>query len=139
MQEKTLVLIKPDAFKNHHVGDIVKLYEENGFEILAMKMLRMDEKLASKHYAEHVGRPYYEPLVEFMCSGPIVAIVLGGDDIIARVRKLHGATDPAKAEKGTIRSLYAENNRMNAVHASDSPESANREIHIFFNETEIFD
>ncbi len=135
--EKTLVLIKPDAFAAHHVGDIIKIYEEKGFRIAAMKMLKMDRRLASIHYAEHIGRPYYEDLSGFMTSGPIVAMVLMGDNVIHRVRELHGKTNPAEAAEGTIRKLYATSGRRNAVHASDSPESAEREIHIFFNETEI--
>lgn len=137
--EKTLVLIKPDAFSKHYSGDIIKRYEQEGFRIVAMKLLKMDERLASIHYEEHIGRPYYGDLVNFMTSGPLIAIVLEGEDVIKRVRKLHGKTNPAEAEEGTLRKLYAANGHRNAVHASDSPESANREIHIFFNETEIYD
>jgi nucleoside-diphosphate kinase len=137
--EKTLVLIKPDAFKKHHTGDIIRRYEEEGFQIVAMKLMKMDERLASIHYAEHIGRPYYEDLKSFMTSGPIVAMVLEGEDAIKRVRKLNGKTNPAEAEEGTIRRMYAESGSRNAVHASDSPESAAREIPIFFNQTEIFE
>ena len=137
--EKTLVLIKPDAFARHHAGDIIKRYESEGFRILAMKLLKMDERLASIHYAEHIGQYYYEDLVGFMTSAPLIAIVLEGEDVIARVRKLHGKTNPKEAEEGTIRKLYASSGSRNAVHASDSPENAQREIHIFFNETEILD
>ena len=137
--EKTLVLIKPDAFSKHYSGDIIKRYEAEGFRIVAMKLLKMDERLASIHYAEHIGRPYYKDLVAFMTSAPLIAMVLAGDDVIKEVRKLHGKTNPAEAEDGTIRKQFAENGRRNAVHASDSPESAEREIHIFFNETEILD
>lgn len=137
--EKTLVLIKPDAFSKHYSGDIIKRYEQEGLRIVAMKLLKMDERLASIHYAEHIGRSYYPDLVNFMTSGPLIAIVLEGEDAIKRVRKLHGKTNPAEAEEGTLRKLYAANGHRNAVHASDSPESANREIHIFFNETEIYD
>jgi nucleoside-diphosphate kinase len=137
--EKTLVLIKPDAVYAKHIGDITKRYEEEGFRIVAMKMLKMDERLASIHYQEHIGRPYYGDLVGFMTSAPIVAMVLAGDDVIARVRALHGKTNPAEAAEGTIRKLYAKNGSRNAVHASDSPASAEREIHIFFNESEIYD
>jgi nucleoside-diphosphate kinase len=137
MSERTLVLIKPDALANHHAGDIIKRYEQEDLQICAMKLLKMTPAVAAIHYAEHVGRPYYQPLVEFMCSGPIIAMVLAGDDAIARVRKLHGATDPAKAEAGTIRKMYAESNRRNAVHASDSPAAAEREIHIYFSDAEL--
>ena len=137
--EKTLVLIKPDAFANHYSGDIIKRYEEEGFRIVAMKLIKMDERLASIHYAEHIGQHYYEDLVNFMTSAPLVAIVLEGKDAIVRVRKLHGKTNPKEADEGTIRKLYASSGSRNAVHASDSPENAQREIHIFFNETEILD
>ena len=136
--EKTLVLIKPDAFANHYSGDIIKRYESEGFRIVAMKLMRMTEKSAAKHYAEHIGRPYYEGLVEFMTSAPLIAMVLEGENVIARVREINGKTNPAEAAENTIRKLYAENGSRNAVHASDSPESAEREIHIFFNETEIY-
>ena len=137
--EKTLVLIKPDAVRGKHIGDIVKIYEEKGLKILAMKMLQMDEKLASKHYEAHIGRPYYDDLMGFMTSGPIIAMVLEGEGAIANVRAINGKTNPAEAAEGTIRKLYAASGSRNAVHASDSPENAAREISIFFNASEIFD
>ena len=137
--EKTLVLIKPDAVRGKHIGDIVKIYEEKGLKILAMKMLQMDEKLASKHYEEHIGRPYYDDLMGFMTSGPIIAMVLEGEGAIANVRAINGKTNPAEAAEGTIRKLYAASGSRNAVHATDSPENAAREISIFFNASEIFD
>ena len=137
--EKTLVLIKQDEFSKHHAGAIIDRYEKEGFRIVAMKMLKMDARLASIHYAEHIGRPYYGDLSGFMTSGPIIAMVLMGENAIARVRKLNGKTNPAEAEEGTIRKQFAESSSRNAVHASDSPESAAREIPIFFNQMEIFD
>jgi len=137
--EKTLVLIKPDAFRAHHIGDIFKIYEDAGLEVLAVKMLKMDKKLASQHYVEHIGRPYYDDLVSFMTSGPIIAIVLAGENAIANVRKINGKTNPAEADEGTIRKLYASSGSRNAVHASDSPESAAREISLYFSAIEIFD
>jgi len=137
--EKTLVLIKPDAYKKHHTGDIIKRYEDEGLTILAMRLMKMTKEVAAKHYEEHIGRPYYAELESFMMSGPIVAMVLAGKDVIRKVRDLNGKTDPKEAAPGTIRQLYAASKGENAVHASDSPESAAREIHIFFNETEIFD
>ena len=137
--EKTLVLIKPDAFRKHYSGDIIKHYENEGLKILAMKLMKMDENIASKHYAEHIGRPYYDDLMGFMTSGPIIAMVLEGEDAIANVRRINGKTNPAEADEGTIRKLYAESGSRNAVHASDSPESAAREIAIFFNASEILD
>ena len=137
--EKTLVLIKPDAYKKHHTGDIIKRYEDEGLTILAMRLMKMTKEVAAKHYEEHIGRPYYAELESFMTSGPIVAMVLAGKDVIRKVRDLNGKTDPKEAAPGTIRQLYAASKGENAVHASDSPESAAREIRIFFNETEIFD
>lgn len=137
--EKTLVLIKPDAVERHHCGDIIGIYEREGFRIAAMKMLQMTEKLAAKHYAEHIGRHYYDGLVKFMTSAPLIAMVLEGEDVISRVRKINGKTNPAEADEGTIRKLYAEGGSRNAVHASDSSESAQREIAIFFSGMEICD
>ena len=137
--EKTLVLIKPDAFLGQHTGDILKIYEENGLRIAAMKVLKMDEHLAALHYEEHIGRPYYADLVSFMTSGPIVAMVLEGEDAIKRVREINGKTDPKEAAEGTIRGLFAASKSRNAVHASDSPASAAREIKNFFSSIEIFD
>lgn len=137
--EKTLVLIKPDAFSEKHTGDIVKIYEENGLTLRALRLMRMTKEVAAKHYVEHIGRPYYEELEKFMTSAPIVAMVLAGEGAIAKVREINGATDPKEAKGGTIRKLYARSKGENAVHASDSPESAAREIPIFFSECEIFD
>lgn len=136
--EKTLVLIKPDAFSKNHTGDILKLYEDAGFKICAAKVMQMDKKIAAIHYAEHREKNFYEDLVEFMTSAPLMAVVLSGENVIARVREINGATNPEKAAEGTVRKLYAENGSKNAVHASDSPESAAREIPIFFSELEIF-
>lgn len=137
--EKTLVLIKPDAFGKKHSGDILKIYEDASFKIVAAKVMKMTKEIAAKHYVEHIGRPYYENLVEFMTSAPLMALVLSGENVIKRVREINGATNPANAAEGTIRKLYAEDGSKNAVHASDSPESSAREIPIFFSETEIFE
>ncbi|MBR0102164.1 MAG: nucleoside-diphosphate kinase [Selenomonadaceae bacterium] len=137
--QKTLVLIKPDAFGKNHSGDIIKLYEDAGFKVIAAKVMRMTPDLAAKHYVEHIGRPYYPALVEFMTSAPLMALVLAGDDVIKRVRELNGATNPAEAAEGTVRKLYAADKTKNAVHASDSEASAAREIPIFFSACEMFD
>ena len=136
--EKTLVLIKPDAFSKNHTGDILKRYEDEGFKIVAAKVMQMDKKIAAIHYAEHREKSFYNDLVEFMTSAPLMAVVLSGENVIERVREINGATNPANAAEGTIRKLYAENGSKNAVHASDSVESAAREIKIFFSELEIF-
>ena len=137
--EKTLVLIKPDAFGKNHAGAILKIYEDAGFKIIAAKVMKMTPELAAKHYVEHIGRPYYPALVEFMTAAPIMAVVLTGDDVIKTVRELNGATNPAEAAEGTVRKLYAADKTKNAVHASDSEVSAAREISIFFSACEIFD
>ena len=136
--EKTLVLIKPDAFGKNHTGEILKIYEAAGLKIVAAKVMQMDKKIAAIHYAEHVEKPFYPELVEFMTSAPLMALVLGGENAISKVREINGATNPAKAAEGTIRKLFAESVTKNAVHASDSPENAAREIKIFFSEIEQF-
>lgn len=132
MSERTLVLIKPDAVAKGHLGAILSRYEDAGLTVERLELRQMDQALAAEHYAEHVERDYYPTLKQFMTSGPLVAAILVGDDAIARIRELNGATDPAKAAPGTIRADFAETMQRNAVHASDSPESAAREMAIWF-------
>ncbi len=132
MSEQTFVIIKPDAVAAGHVGAIVSRYEDAGLRLAAMEFRRIEPEFADLHYSEHVEREYYPPLREFMTEGPLIAMVLEGDDAVARVRALHGATDPAKAEPGTVRADFAESVRRNAVHASDSPVSAAQEIALWF-------
>jgi nucleoside-diphosphate kinase len=134
--EKTLILVKPDGVRRGLVGEVVSRIETKGYAIDAVRMLQADTALLEKHYAEHVGKPFYEPLVEFMMSGPIVAIVASGNRVIEGFRSLAGATDPTVAAPGTIRGDLARDQgtkvMQNLVHGSDSPESAAREIQIFF-------
>lgn len=134
--EKTLILVKPDGVRRGLVGEIISRVETKGYAIDAVRMLQADAALLEKHYAEHVGKPFYEPLVEFMMSGPIVAIVASGNRVIEGFRSLAGATDPTVAAPGTIRGDLARDQgtkvMQNLVHGSDSPESAAREIAIFF-------
>ena len=134
--EKTLILVKPDGVRRGLVGEIISRVETKGYAIDAVRMLQADAALLEKHYAEHVGKPFYEPLVEFMMSGPIVAIVASGNRVIEGFRSLAGATDPTVAAPGTIRGDLARDQGtkvvQNIVHGSDSPESAAREIEIFF-------
>jgi nucleoside-diphosphate kinase len=134
--EKTLILVKPDGVRRGLVGEIISRVETKGYAIDAVRMLQADAALLEKHYAEHVGKPFYEPLVEFMMSGPIVAIVASGNRVIEGFRSLAGATDPTVAAPGTIRGDLARDQGtkviQNLVHGSDSPESAAREIAIFF-------
>jgi nucleoside-diphosphate kinase len=134
--EKTLILVKPDGVRRGLVGEVISRIETKGYAIDALRMLQADSALLEKHYAEHVGKPFYEPLVEFMMSGPIVAIVASGNRVIEEFRSLAGATDPTVAAPGTIRGDLARDQgtkvMQNLVHGSDSPESAAREIQIFF-------
>ncbi len=130
--ERTLVLIKPDAVRRGLVGEILSRFERKGLTIDALVNRQMDAELADAHYAEHVEKPFYPPLKEFMTSAPLVALILSGDTAIDVVRTLVGATDARKAAAGTIRGDLALSNRENLVHASDSPESAKREIALWF-------
>ena len=134
--EKTLILVKPDGVRRGLVGEVISRVETKGYAIDSLRMLQADRALLEKHYAEHVGKPFYEPLVEFMMSGPIVAIVASGNRVIEGFRSLAGVTDPTVAAPGTIRGDLARDQGtkvvQNIVHGSDSPESAAREIQIFF-------
>ena len=134
--EKTLILVKPDGVARGLVGEVISRIEAKGYAIDSLRMLQADRALLEKHYAEHIGKPFYEPLVEFMMSGPIVAIVASGNRVIEGFRSLAGVTDPTVAAPGTIRGDLARDQGtkvvQNIVHVSDSPESAAREIEIFF-------
>ena len=134
--EKTLILVKPDGVARGLVGEVISRIEAKGYAIDALRMLQADRAILEKHYAEHVGKPFYEPLVDFMMSGPIVAIVASGNRVIEGFRSLAGVTDPTVAAPGTIRGDLARDQGakvvQNIVHGSDSVESATREIQIFF-------
>jgi len=131
-RERTLVLIKPDAVRRGLVGEVLGRFERKGLVVVELDQRRIDGETADRHYAEHVEQPWYPPLREFITSGPLVAMVLEGDQAIAVVRGLNGATDGRAAAAGTIRGDLSLSNRENLVHASDSAESAAREISIFF-------
>lgn len=137
MIQQTLSIIKPDATKRNLVGEILAVLEQNNFKIKGLKMVQLNQAQAEGFYAEHQGKPFFEPLVEFMMSGPIVVAVIEGENAIARYRSLMGATDPEKREKGTIRDRYALSYRENSVHGSDSENSAKREIAYFFSPSDI--
>lgn len=137
--EKSLVLIKPDAMKRGLAGTIIGRLQGEGLQLHALKMLHMDEALAQRHYAIHKDKPFFKDLVEFITSTPIVAAVFAGDDAVARIRKVMGATDPARADRGTVRADFGLNVQENSTHASDSPENALKEIEIFFTKDEIFE
>jgi nucleoside-diphosphate kinase len=130
--ERSLVLIKPDAVRRGLVGEILGRFERKGLVVEALVLHTMDAALADEHYADHVAKPFYPPLKEFMTSGPLVAMVLSGDEVIEVVREMIGATDGRKAAAGTIRGDLSLSNRENLVHASDSPESAKRELALWF-------
>ncbi|GAA3947044.1 MULTISPECIES: nucleoside-diphosphate kinase [Actinoplanes] len=132
--ERTLVLVKPDALRRGLLGEILGRFERKGLTIDALVVRTMDAELADQHYAEHVDKAFYPPLKEFMTSGPLAALVLSGDEVIAVVRALVGATDGRKAAAGTIRGDLSLSNRENLVHASDSPDSAKRELALWFPE-----
>jgi nucleoside-diphosphate kinase len=136
--ERTLILVKPDGVARSLVGEVVSRVERKGYKIVGLKMMTPTREILAKHYAEHEGKPFYEPLLEFMLSGPIVAMIAEGNRVIEGFRKLAGTTDPTTAEPGTIRGDLARDQGtkvvQNIVHGSDSPESAAREIAIFFPE-----
>ena len=137
MVERTLSIIKPDAVKGRHIGDIVKRFESEGLKIAAMRMMHLSRAEAEGFYAEHKGRGFFGELADFMTSGPVVVMVLEGEDAIVRNRTIMGATNPANAAEGTLRKLYAASVGENAVHGSDSPTSAAREVAYFFRSIEV--
>lgn len=136
-KEYTLSLIKPDAVEANHIGDIIARFEKNGLKIAAIKMVSLTKDQAGEFYSVHKERPFYNDLVTFMSSGPIVAVVLEGDNAVAKNRELMGATDPKKASPGTIRADFAQSVQKNAVHGSDSKDNAKKEIPFFFKPAEI--
>lgn len=132
MTEETLVLIKPDAVERNLIGKILMEYERNGLKIIQMKILMPSKEIAETHYAEHKGKAFFKDLLEYITSGPVVALILKGEDAVNRVRILNGATNPRKAADNTIRALYALTLEKNSVHASDSLNSAKKEISVWF-------
>ncbi|MCB9025656.1 MAG: nucleoside-diphosphate kinase [Bdellovibrionaceae bacterium] len=135
--ENTFSIIKPNAVKKNAVGAIINKFESQGLKVAAAKMINLSKNKAEEFYAEHKERPFFGELVEFMTSGPIVLMVLRGENAVAKNREIMGATDPAKAAPGTIRKEFGDNVGENAVHGSDSPQSAQREITLFFEKSEI--
>jgi nucleoside-diphosphate kinase len=132
--ERSLVLIKPDAVERRLIGQIISIYEKKGLTITALKMLKPSTKTAENHYIEHKDKPFFKELVDFLTRGNVCAMIIEGDNVVKMVRKINGATDPAEAEMGTIRGQFALSKSENIVHASDSVESAEREIKIWFPE-----
>lgn len=136
--ERSLVLIKPDAMERGLGGVIIGRLQQRGLKLLAIKMLRMDRALAERHYEIHRGKPFFDDVVAYISSTPIIAGVFEGDNAIEEIRSAMGATDPSKAEAGTIRAEFGVDIQRNATHASDSPENGLREIALYFAEDEIF-
>ncbi len=134
MLERSLVLIKPDAVERNLIGKILTIYEDNNLKIINMRLTNVSREVAEAHYIEHKGQDYYENLIAYITRSPVVAVVLEGEDAIAKVRRLNGKTNPAEAAEGTVRRLYGLATNLNSVHASDSPENAQREIEIWFPE-----
>jgi len=132
--DRTLILVKPDAFARNLTGEILARFERKGLRLVALRMLTLDDDIARAHYAEHEGQPFFEGLLEFITSGPVVAMVLEGPDAVVAARRLIGATNPIEAAPGSIRADYALEMKRNLVHGSDSPESAAREVALFFGE-----
>lgn len=129
---QTFIMVKPDGVRRHLIGEVIKRIEDKGYEIKQMRMFTIDQVLAEQHYAEHREKPFFGELTSFITSGPVVAMVVEGNDVVAGMRELMGATNPADAAPGTIRADLAESLSNNVVHGSDSPESAAREIALFF-------
>ena len=136
--ERSLVLIKPDAMQRRLAGAIISRLEQRGLKLVAIKMLHLDRALARRHYAVHAGKPFFDGLVDYISSAPIIAIIFEGESAIEVVRKTMGVTDPAKAETGTIRGDFGLDIEHNTVHGSDSVETAEEEIKLFFSQDEIF-
>ena len=137
MVERTFALLKPDAIQRGLAGDVLSRFERRGLKIVGLKLMRVSRPLAESYYAEHQGKPFYEPLMSYITSGPVLAMVLEGDGAVAIVRKMMGKTNSAEAEPGTIRGDFGLTIGRNVIHGSDSPESAKREIGFFFEPEEI--
>ncbi|MFQ6127333.1 MAG: nucleoside-diphosphate kinase [Thermoplasmata archaeon] len=137
--ERTFVLVKPDGVQRGLMGSVFSRFESRGLKIVAMRMLRLDRETVEEYYKEHIGKDFFEDLVDFIASGPVVAMVIEGPMAVSVVRGMVGATDPKEAAPGTIRGDFGLSKQMNIIHASDSPDSARREIPIFFGDDEIQD
>ena len=139
IMERTFAALKPDAIKRGMIGKIIERIEQKGYKIVGMKFMNVSVELASKHYEEHFGKPFYNRLINYITSGPVLAMVLEGDNVVLGLRHIVGKTNPDEADVGTIRADFCVVKEYNAIHASDSIESANREISLWFKESEICD
>lgn len=139
MSERSFVMLKPDAVLRRLMGTVLARFEERGLKIVAAKMMNISEDLAKEHYGEHKEKPFFNDLVSYITSAPVLAMVIEGDECISLIRKMVGATNPKEADLGTIRGDYALDTGRNIIHASDSPQSAKREVALFFEDSEICD
>ncbi len=137
MSQRTLSIIKPDATERNLEGTILEMIQENNLRVIALKKIRMTKEEAQGFYAVHQDKPFFDSLTDYMSSGPIVVSILEGEDAIEKYRRIMGATDPGKAEEGTVRNLYGQDIEKNSVHGSDSPQTAAQEIPYFFNQLEM--
>lgn len=135
--EKTFLMIKPDGVQRGLVGEIVQRFEAKGFKMLGMKLIQVSEELAGEHYAEHVGKPFYPGLIEYITSAPVMAMCFAGKDVVAQARKMMGSTNPADAAPGTIRGDFGQDIGRNIIHGSDSVESADKELAVYFKPEEL--
>lgn len=136
MIERSVVLIKPDGVERNIIGNILSCYEDNALKIVELKLIKATREIAEKHYSQHKGKDFYEELITFITRGPLCALILQGEDAVARIRSINGATSPTDAAEGTIRHRYARSKTENCVHASDTIESAKEEIALWFPEVE---
>lgn len=137
--ERTFVALKPDSVKRGFMGKILSRFEDKGYKVVALKLMNVTKELAAKHYAEHEGKPFYPGLIEYITSGPVLAMILEGENVILGTRHIVGKTNPDEADVGSIRADFCVVKEYNAVHASDSKESAEREMNLWFNKEEICD
>ncbi len=137
--ERTLILLKPDAVQRRLMGQIINRFERRGFQVVGCKMMPITPELAQKHYAEHVGKPFFDGLLKFITSGPVLAMALQGEGVVALARTMMGKTNCAEADPGTIRGDFGTAKSFNLIHGSDSPQSAQRELALFFNDDELMD
>lgn len=135
--ERTYVMVKPDGVQRNLVGEVISRFERKGFKLVGLKLMQISKELAAKHYGEHQGKPFYEGLIDFITSGPVAAMVWEGLNAVAVIRTMMGKTNPADADPGTIRGDFAVFMGNNVIHGSDSPESAEREINLFFSPEEL--
>lgn len=135
--EKTFLMVKPDGVQRNLIGEIVQRFEKKGFKLVGAKLMNISTELAEKHYGEHKEKPFFGELVEFITSGPVFAMVWEGENVISTARNMMGTTNPAEAAPGTVRGDYGMTVGKNIIHGSDSPESAEREINLFFDEKEL--